>query len=154
MTQEQIKEYDEMRGAGKLYQTSAVFLQDMSRSIMEISKGKMPVDLNSNIITAVMLYALSAEVALKALIKREGKQIPRQHDLKSLFETLDLTTQTTIKDLLIARYPEFDDLLENNKKCFVDWRYFYEGGGKTADISFLREFSRMVNLECTVVNNP
>ena len=147
MTQEEVHEFDGMRGAAHLYHTSAVFLQDVSPIIQNLAKGSMPVDLNANIITAIVVYALSAEVAIKAILKSEGTPIPRQHDLKTLFESISETNREVIKQKLEGDYPEFDTLLENNKKSFVDWRYFYEGV-QSADLSFLRNFSHELNILC------
>lgn len=147
MTSEEIQEYDGMRAASHIYHSSAVFLQDVSPFIMELAKGKLPVDLKANIITSVFLYALSAEIALKALIKSEGASNLRLHDLKSLFENLNPDIQKSIKDNLISKYPEFDEILERNKNSFIEWRYFYEGA-TSSDISFLRDFSLELNSQC------
>ena len=147
MTPEETREFDEMRGAAHLYHTSAVFLQDISPIIQDLSKGKLPVNLNANIITSIVVFALSAEVAIKAILKNEGTVVPRQHDLKTLFESMSETNRNVIKQNLERKYPEFDSLLENNKKTFVEWRYFYERA-QSADVSFLRDLSHELNILC------
>lgn len=147
MTPEETREFDVMRGAAHLYHTSAVFLQDISPIIQGLSKVKLPVNLNANIITSIVVYALSAEIAIKAILKNEGTAVPRQHDLKTLFESMSETNRNVIKQKLEGKYPEFDSLLENNKKTFVEWRYFYESA-QSADVSFLRNFSSELGILC------
>lgn len=151
MTPEEIKEYDAARGAANLYHTSAVFLQDLSPIIQRLA-GKIPVNLNANLITAHVIYALSAEIGLKALLMKEGKTVPRQHDLKSLFLSLDQPLQEEIIQASVAPGEDFSTLLEANKRSFIEWRYFYEGGPKTADISFLRNLSHAIASKATTLN--
>lgn len=147
MTPEETREFDAMRGAAHLYHTSAVFLQDISPIIQGLSKVELPVNLNANIITSIVVYALSAEIAIKAILKNEGTAVPRQHDLKILFESMSETNRNVIKQKLEVKYPEFDTLLENNKKTFVEWRYFYESA-QSANVSFLRDFSSELGILC------
>lgn len=147
MTPEEIQDFDGMRGAAHTYHSSAVFLQDVSLNIQKIIGGNSTANFNANIITSLVIYALSAEIAIKAILKAEGTAVPRQHDLKTLFEAISETNRDTIRHRLVGRYPEFDTLLENNKKTFVEWRYFYEGAQR-ADLSFLRDFSHELNILC------
>lgn len=81
----------------------------------------MPIDLNANIITSIVVYALSSEAAIKAILKNESTSIPRQHDLGTIFESMSQTNRNVIKGKLEAKYHEFDSLLENYKKAFVEW---------------------------------
>ena len=147
MTKVEIGEFDGMRSAAHMYHTSAVFLQDFSPIIQSLLIEKTTVDLNANIITAVVVYALSAEVAIKAILKCEDTPVPRQHDLKTLFEIMSETNRDTIRLRLEGKYPDLDAVFENNKKIFVEWRYFYEGA-QTVDVSFIRDLSLELGKLC------
>lgn len=144
MTTAQYTEFSEMCGASNSYHSAAVFLQDMSPIVTKLAKGKLPVDFNSNLISAHILYALSAEIGMKAIMFYEGKPLKRYHNLLEIFNDLEEEHKSQIKGGCEAYKDTFDELLENDKNSFVEWRYFYEGGSKTANISFLRQFSHSV----------
>lgn len=78
--------------------------------------------------SAIVLYAFSIELGLKALLCFEGKKEIKEHDLNKLFFTLSEDARNEV----IGALPEerfkihFDKYLEENKHNFVDWRYYYE----------------------------
>ncbi len=144
MTPELQRKYDGMRGASHIYHNSGVTLQSISPLISAALKNQAsPFDLNANLISVILLYAISSEVGIKALLAKEGKLDVHSHDLKSLFEKLDEPLQIEIKNKV--ENDDFDNELEKIKKSFVDWRYFYEGGNMNINLSFLRKFSEVIN---------
>lgn len=144
MTPEEVKQYDERRGAAHIYHTSGVLLQSATTILSPaLLKKGAPTDIRTSLISVILLYAISAEVALKAMLIKEGQGCPNSHDLKVMFDSLSEATKEEIKNKVIFR--DFDAELENIRKSFVDWRYFYEGGSKSINIDFLRKFSEVVN---------
>ncbi len=89
----------------------------------------------------VVCGAFSLEVYLKCLFMIDkGKEPKWEHDLVTLFTELSPDTQTDIQahfgDLvkgLPGEFPEdLDTILEMIRDAFKDWRYRYDGRGKTA----------------------
>lgn len=144
MTTNEIQLHNNMREATHNYHTPGVFLQDTSMILSRIllSKGS-PIDIRTNLISVVLLFALNSEVALKALILREGNGTPRTHNLKDMFDSLNDETKEDIKKQVAIG--NFEVEFEAVQKSFVDWRYFYEGGGKSINMDFLRQFSETVS---------
>lgn len=91
--------------------------------------------------------AFSLELFFKCLLRREGKPLPRAHDLKVLFYLLEPSTQAQIRNRSkpfipairkrIAREAKrrgvacpkvnFDYALEMSRRAFEHTRYIYEG---------------------------
>lgn len=108
------------------------------------------------VISSIVLYAFTCEIALKALEKKEKINIINTHDLKKLFESLSGDAKMNIEREVMQRYNrgqaggDFRSLLENNKDAFNEWRYYYEPKKKRidADLEFLKEFYTAVEAEC------
>ena len=150
MTEEQRKEFDSMRGAAHVFNDSAVLLQDVIVGMLApavLEKGK---ELRGSIIASVILYAFSSELGLKALFLKAGMPIPHKHDLKSLFGSLPNDMQENIKTQINQEgfEDDFDTLIDRNKDAFIEWRYYYEGGDKKVNITFLRKLSLAIDKEC------
>lgn len=150
MTEEQRKEFDSMRGAVHVFNNSAVLLQDVIVGMLApaiLDKGK---ELRGSIIASIILYAFSSELGLKALFLKAGMPIPRKHDLKGLFDSLPNDMQKNIKVQIDQEgfEDDFETLIDKNKDAFIKWRYYYEGGDKKADITFLRKLSLAIDIEC------
>lgn len=116
---------------------------------------------------APMLLALSAELALKAWIVREGVQqsTPRSHDLLKLFRLLSPAKRERLSARFAAEIlPDYrswidmdDDLessLERISNAFVEWRYLHEQESASFEASkveqivelILNEFERTIYL--------
>ena len=119
--------------------------------------------------STIILWAISTEVALKALYAQEsGKDPSHAHKLVSLFEELEPSTRLSLEKRFQAIRDErplyrgrsncLEDVLTEHNKDFVDWRYVYESTGerqnqildlKPAIEAMLAEFEirdqRMVN---------
>ena len=99
----------------------------------------------SALMSSIVLYALSIEIGLKALIRLEGKTPNKNHNIKQLYENLSEDLKDKIKDEL----PEegfkvyIDSYLEENKNDFIDWRYYYEKP-TAASSDFLAAFSNAI----------
>jgi len=97
------------------------------------------------LIEAVVCYAFSVEVGLKAIVMHESQvsKVEGGHHLEKLFFQLKGTTQGHIK--AAVNDPSFDKRLTEVNKDFVDWRYVYEAQENEKKIGswigFLRELS-------------
>ena len=95
--------------------------------------------------SAIVLYAFSSELGLKALLSLDGKKGVKGHNLKSLFGRLS----PQMKEMIIESLPEdrfkvhFNTYLEENQNDFEEWRYYYE---KTniASSDFLKALSETI----------
>lgn len=131
--------------AAKENKASADFLYNESIKFMCSEDDKEKFISVSYSTSAIVLYAFSIELGLKALLSFEGKKEIKEHDLKKLFFTLSEETRNEV----IGALPEerfkihFDKYLEENKHNFVDWRYYYE---KTniASSDFLAAFAQCI----------
>lgn len=77
-------------------------------------------------IPALICASLSVEIGLKAILRKCGIEPQREHDLSILLKKLPTDIYAQIKAETLKSYPDFDAQLENAKKAFVNWRYFYE----------------------------
>jgi len=91
----------------------------------------------------IILTAFACEIAIKGIFYLDkGQEIKGQHGLKDLFARLDVCIQNDIKNSI----QDFDQLLEQTKDVFVDWRYLYENTGqKTVCINFLDGFLKALH---------
>lgn len=131
--------------AAKENKASADFLYNESINYIGSENEKERFVSAAYSMSAIVLYAFSIELGLKALLCFEGKREIKEHDLKKLFFTLSEETRNEV----IGALPEerfkihFDKYLEENKHNFVDWRYYYE---KTniASSDFLAAFAQCI----------
>ena len=77
---------------------------------------------------AIVLYSLSIEHGLKALLGLEGKKEITSHNFRDLYAKLSTDTQEKIKDELTEErfQVNIESYIEENKKDFIEWRYSYE----------------------------
>lgn len=151
MTEETKKVFDSMRGAAHVFNDSAVLLESIVvKWLAPIVLRENGHDFRSSIIASVILYAFSSELGLKSLLLKAGIAIPRKHDLRSLFDSLPNDMQENIKTQIDQEgfEDDFDVLIDRNKDAFIEWRYYYEGGDKKVDVTFLRKFSLAIDKEC------
>lgn len=99
----------------------------------------------SSYTSSIVLFALSIEIGLKALLQLEGKKIRRIHNLKKLYDCLSPDTKNLIdKNLREERFKvNLIEYLERNGDSFETWRYIYENGG-AASTDFLEAFSEAI----------
>ena len=86
----------------------------------------------STIIPIMVLYIFGIEVAIKALIEKQGQKAPHTHDLKELYGKLTTIVQGRMKDKWEAYgvgSSKAEDLLSYHCKSFEEWRYMGEFGG-------------------------
>lgn len=108
--------------------------------------------------SAIILYSLSIEHGLKALLSLGGKKQISGHDHKRLFQSLPTTIQERIKEELSEERFKvtFDKYLEENKNDFIEWRYSYEKS-VMASSDFLKVFAAAiikVGESCKEANIP
>lgn len=117
-----------MLKAAKDYKSIADTLYDLQIQ-NTCSKDKEKNHLSVSALTsAILLYSLSIEIGLKAVIRLEGQVPKKSHNLKTLFEKLSETNKNEILYKLSEdRFKVyFSKYLKDNKTTFEDWRYFYE----------------------------
>lgn len=137
--------------AAKEFYTSAHLLSETSTNLM-CSDNETENHLSTSALTSsIVLYALSIEIGLKALIRLEGNTPNKNHNIKQLYGKLSAVLKDKIKDELPEdRFKKDIDLyLERNKNDFIDWRYYYEKS-TAASSDFLAAFSNAI---ITVGNN-
>ena len=86
----------------------------------------------SLIIPMVVVYAFGIEVALKAIIKRQGETPDQIHDLLKLYEKIPVEAQENINERVSAIVPNVSDvqkLLKEHQESFVKWRYLEDFDG-------------------------
>lgn len=73
-----------------------------------------------------IISSLACEIGLKTLLKIENFNYGRIHDLESLFDKLEKSTQHQILSLFSVSEESFREELHNNKDSFIKWRYHFE----------------------------
>lgn len=140
-----------MLRAAKEFFTSAHLLSETSTNYIcsdNVTENHLSI---SALTSSIVLYALSIEIGLKALIRLEGNTPNKNHNIKQLYGKLSEVLKDKIKDELPEdRFKEDIGLyLERNKNDFIDWRYYYEKS-TAASSDFLAAFSNAI---ITVGNN-
>ena len=113
---------------------------------------------------ATVNSAFACEVYLKALLLYYNIPLPKQHELKALYDMLPDKTKEWIMLTVINNHGAWKDafgydLLDSISNAFLNWRYIYEGketrNGKrierTAfqnDVSFLTVFRNTLREAC------
>ena len=99
--------------------------------------------------STIILWAISAEVALKALYALESGKDPSQgHELATLFGKLEHGTRSSLetrfqtirnqRELYKGGANSLKDVLIEHNKDFVEWRYIYENPGLNNQILDLK----------------
>lgn len=100
---------------------------------------------SSFLISSIVLYSLSIEIGIKAILNIESNVGVKGHNLKVLFEQLSQAAKEEIKNHLSEdRFKvHFGIYLEENKDDFMSWRYNYEKAN-AASSDFLADFARAI----------
>lgn len=155
MTEENRIKAQNMFAIAESYKRSALLLptfNDIIKNAAQHQQVKMPngdiVNFDSVHITCVVLYGLVVEIFLKALIVTEDADFGRLHNHEELFNALPTSLQSEIINSMPTNFqPDFQQLLEANKKTFIDWRYCYEKEALTCDVTFLKELSNVLSFK-------
>lgn len=88
-------------------------------------------DINWYTMPAAVNSAFACEVFLKAILLYSDIKIPKNHDLKTLFEKLPEDIRNWVKETVIAKGGRWKnyfgfEYLDNISKAFAQWRYIYE----------------------------
>ena len=92
--------------------------------------------------------ALACELFLKTIIMINStpRQIVREHELTTLFNSLPTEDQTNIKELFSRRMKhDFDSLIEEMSSTFVKWRYAYEQETIKINITGILTLAQVLN---------
>lgn len=90
-----------------------------------------------------IITSLTSEIGLKTLLRIENTNYGRIHDLESLFNKLEKSTQNKILALFSMSEESFSKALHGNKDSFIKWRYHFEPT-PDASYSFLDEFQKAI----------
>ena len=96
----------------------------------------------------VVNSALACELFLKTIIMINStpRQIVREHELTTLFNSLPTEDQTNIKELFSRRMKhDFDSLIEEMSSTFVKWRYAYEQETIKINITGILTLAQVLN---------
>lgn len=86
-------------------------------------------------IPAITLKAFSIELALKALVVKNGKNYGNLHELNKLYIEISEDDRDKIKRNVVSQMKisdanyndiKFQEDLDAISRTFIDWRYFYE----------------------------
>ena len=96
----------------------------------------------ASVLVMPILRALAAEIALKVIsFKRSGTHL-KTHDLRELYDNLDVGTRSLIEQTVKEQegvWDKIEDILTAHRNDFVDWRYIGEGGDGNSDPTDLRK---------------
>ena len=92
------------------------------------------------------------EIGMKALIAFENKQVKGSHKLDCLFNQLSPEMQNNIAQLMECEMTVLKKKLEENAEHFEQWRYYYELGTNTFDITFMDKLLRVMIALLEVLN--
>ncbi len=88
-------------------------------------------------IPSIVCLAFATELYIKAILENEGN--PRKgHEIKTLISSLSKGKYEKIIQNIGLSESDFDKKIDEINKAFIDWRYLYEKGAMTIDLSFLK----------------
>ena len=96
-------------------------------------------------VSIIVNSALAIEIIIKSMLPKQH----RTHNHKLLFEQLDENLKKRICKSTVKKMQKINGLyntenfkqdLEQNKLCFNEWRYFYEGNSPKANFLFIENF--------------
>lgn len=144
--------FDSIRNAMNSYLNTALLIENqcIPKFLPELEPKQY--DLNGIVLTLVLLYALSAEIGLKAVLKLRKKNYGNIHDLEKLFKELPDNDECEILNDFFKLNPSkyennkemFMEKLEINRMAFRDWRYYYEKESLFLNLDFLRDLSKSI----------
>ena len=97
----------------------------------DIATGEERERRTSALIPMVVVYIFGIEVGIKAIIEKQGKRPPREHDLLALYGELEDTIKKGIEERLEGygnNLPTAKSLLTYHRKSFEEWRYTQDFG--------------------------
>jgi hypothetical protein len=140
----------------------------LSKSVMPSEEGAVPDEQLVGLIAhpAMVLSVFASELYIKCLLCMEGGSVPNGHNLKKLFEGLQIATRRELDDLWDAdiRHPSKQGVLERIRaktpdmktdlryaidvgaNAFIELRYFYESENTFFMLSHLPFLLRTVIL--------
>ena len=101
----------------------------------DITMGEERKRRQSTLIPMVVVYIFGIEVGIKALITKQGKTPPREHDLLVLYGELEDTIKKMIEKRLEGygeRFPTMEGLVTHHRNSFEEWRYTQDFNGSLA----------------------
>lgn len=129
----------------------------------ELESNLIKVRTASHFTANMVNSALACEIFLKALLVFHGiklEELKRIHGLNCLWErykVLDQQSANKIKEFINSEWfdsknEQFDRMLNESSRVFVDWRYVYEYKEATINPQFLRGFRRILrDISCQKV---
>lgn len=140
-----------MEGGMEIFARASNYLGDIAKSALANDGSKEECAM---IIPSIVLKGLACEIGLKTLLKIEGKNIEREHKLKTLYQQLEEGHRCEISQVLLVSMTKVDEDYNEEKlnenlneinKAFIDWRYFYEKS-QHVGVTFLEEFYKSIQM--------
>lgn len=92
-------------------------------------------------VPAIVNYALSCEIYMKALLMKPGAKENKVHNLLDLFNILPSDIQTDIQQTIDCSKSPFLEMLKNTSDLFEECRYVYEYKSLHINLKFLQELT-------------
>jgi hypothetical protein len=118
-------------------------LEIANNGVLGLSQGDSQAGLDASAaIPSQALFGFAAELGMKAALEALGREVPRSHDLRCLFDRLPICRTQGVRDRVNDL--EFDQRLSQHRAIFEDSRYFFQPPKHeqlhTADYVFLKRF--------------
>ena len=114
-----------------MFQNANIFKLCAYRSIGEIENdNKIKIISSGNILTlkapTIVNIAFACELYLKAILLEQGAGIPETHELDFLYGQLSQQRRTQIRKACGKKKEEFEQLITEYSKLFVQYRYSFD----------------------------
>lgn len=95
-----------MEGGMEIFARASNYLGDIAKSALANDGSKEECAM---IIPSIVLKGLACEIGLKTLLKIEGKNIEREHKLKTLYQQLEEGHRCEISQVLLVSMTKVDE---------------------------------------------
>lgn len=140
------KTYEEIKTGANTFGSSVKILETIGKLGLEQAQGDTGMGLlTQTMIPAITLNAFTCELALKAMVVKNGATYGAIHELNGLYKMISEEDKRKISEHVISEMkkvsPNYEEIdftadLDRHAKLFVDWRYFFEHG-VSANLSFM-----------------
>lgn len=136
------KTYEEIKAGVNTFASATIILETVGQAgLQQASYDAGLKVLAQTMIPAITLKGFTCELALKAMVVKNGLTYGSIHELDKLYEKISDEDKKKISDSVVAEMKksdanygqsDFEKDLGEHAKLFVDWRYFYEKNVKAS----------------------
>lgn len=140
------KTYEEIRIGANTFATSTKILETVGQAGLQQASHDAGLGLLAqSMIPAITLKAFTCELALKAMVVKNGLSYGSVHELDKLYKNISNENKNKIVNAVVtemkknnANYgqSDFEKDLKKHSRLFIDWRYFFEKS-VTANLPFI-----------------